>query len=407
MKKKTAVHNVLILLAAVFLFFGGSIALASAVGADEILSGRIFSFAYALFLIFICSGLAAGLSKTLRKTVFSYTAAGLTGGILFCAALAVTVITELYISKGSSPAELFASFLKFPKRFSYFAVFFMVLVTLLVMVSNIALIRHEGKRLHNFLSVVFGAFYIGGTVALYFVSDLIERAFAPSNTPAAIVGVCVPLFLITMLCYFECIFVGISVLSFVAARKKPDYDRDYIIILGCSIDKRGGLLPLLKQRTNKAIRFAWDQEITTGKPVYYVPSGGQGKNEVISEGSAMELYLLSHGAEQNEIFPEKQSRNTEENMKFSKKIIDELNPDAKIAFATTNFHVFRSGIIARELGIDAQGIGSTTKWYFWPNGFIREFFGILAMTKKKHMFVALCVFTACVILGAAVYFGNI
>ncbi|MGN0470664.1 MAG: YdcF family protein, partial [Acutalibacteraceae bacterium] len=72
---------------------------------------------------------------------------------------------------------------------------------------------------------------------------------------------------------------------------------------------------------------------------------------------------------------------TLENMKFSKEIIDDVN--AKVLFSTTNYHVFRSGIFASQAGLEAEGTGSKTKWYFWPNAFIREFVGLIVSQKKK------------------------
>ena len=195
------------------------------------------------------------------------------------------------------------------------------------------------------------------------------------------------------------ILIASFIMGYVAVKHIPSHDKDFIIILGCLISKEGGLLPLLKARTNRAIKFAWEQEIDTGKKLRFVPSGGKGHNEVIAEGSAIELYLLSHSAEFYEVFTEKHSKNTYENMLFSKKIIDEINPDAKIAFATTNYHILRSGILARRAGFDAEGIASKTKWYFWPNGFIREFFGILAINKKAHILTISACALVNIILG--------
>ncbi|MBQ7582762.1 MAG: YdcF family protein, partial [Lachnospiraceae bacterium] len=207
-------------------------------------------------------------------------------------------------------------------------------------------------------------------------------------------------FLLLMMCYLECFFLGTVVMAYLAARQRPHFDKDYIIILGCSIDKKGGLLPLLKGRTNRAIRYAWSQEIATGKPVEYVPSGGKGPDEVMSEGSAIELYLLAHGAESEEVHAEKRSKNTYENFLYSKEIIDELKEDAKVCFATTNYHMFRSGVLARRVGLDAEGIASKTKWYFWPNGFVREFFAILNLQRKEHLLATGTIFAGCLILAA-------
>ena len=86
---------------------------------------------------------------------------------------------------------------------------------------------------------------------------------------------------------------------------------------------------------------------------------------------------------------EDRSVSTLENMTFSKQVIDGVKPEAKVAFATTNYHVFRSGIYAIQAGIDADGIGSRTKWYFWPNAFVREFIALLSTKIKNHIVVAL------------------
>ena len=64
---------------------------------------------------------------------------------------------------------------------------------------------------------------------------------------------------------------------------------------------------------------------------------------------------------------------------------EKLNDKAKISFSTTNYHVFRSGVIANEQGIDCEGMGSKTKWYFYTNALIREFIANLIQEKNKHI----------------------
>lgn len=371
----------------------------------------------AVFTVLLCAILLliASFRKSIRATLYTYTNIGLIGGIFFLSVLAIVIDYYFILSLLDThiePQEIIQHVLDFPRHFSYYAVFFIVLISILLAVSNLALIRHEGFCLNNMLSLLFAALYLGGSFLIYFLSDvLMEKVFIPSGIISdrmfLTLHTVIPLFLLLMLCYFECILAGTAVMGYLAARQKPDYDKDYIIILGCSIDKRGGLLPLLKGRVNRAIRFAWEQEIATGKPLKYVPSGGQGENEIMSEGSAMELYLKTRGAEDYEVFPEKKSVNTDENFRLSKQIIDELHPDAKIAFATTNYHMLRSGILARKAGIDAQGIAGDTKWYFWPNGFIREFFGILALEVRHHVFVAIISAVLCAAIGCLCYFGII
>lgn len=355
------------------------------------------------------------LYRSMRKTLYSYTNIALIAGLIFNTVF--LIITGSYCFRFSadaaiSAADIYRSFIEFPRVFSYYAVFVMIVVCLMLGVSNISLIRHEGFCLNNALCLLVAGLYIGGTFAVYFISDyMMEYVYVPLGLSAKplfiVLNTVIPLFMLLMLCYFECILAGSAILGYIAAKTVPEYNKDYIIILGCSIDKRGGLLPLLKGRVNRAIRFAWDQEIAAGKPLLYVPSGGQGSNEIMSEGSAMGFYLLTHGAEDYEVLPEKKSRNTWENLCFSKKIIDEQKQDAKVAFATTNYHILRSGILANKAGLDAEGIAGDTKWYFWPNGFVREFFGILSLEIKAHVFTAALMAAVCTVIGVIEYFGII
>lgn len=359
--------------------------------------------------------MAFALYWSAKKTLYSYANIVLIGGLLFNSVFLI-VCTRFLLTIPLNTAVDFTYFyeslLAFPRTFSYYAFFVILFICVLLGISNVELIRHEGFRLHNALSLLVAGLYGGGTMAVYLIADkLYESIFVPlglSTNPVFIVlSTVIPLFLLLVLCYFECILAGTGILGWIAARAVPAYDKDYIIILGCSIDKRGGLLPLLRGRVNRAVRFAWEQEIATGKALRYVPSGGQGPNEIMSEGSAMGFYLMTHGAEEYEVIPEKQSRNTWENFCFSKKLIEEMTPHPKVAFATTNYHILRSGILANKAGLDAQGIAGDTKWYFWPNGFVREFFGILAMERKVHLRAVAVIAAVCAVVGCVEFLGFI
>ena len=153
--------------------------------------------------------------------------------------------------------------------------------------------------------------------------------------------------------------------------------KDFIIILGCGIRKDGSPCPLLRGRIDRALAFARKQKEQTGKDVIFVTSGGQGADELISESASMKRYLLQQGVPEERIIEEDRSTDTYENMKFSKEKIWAVNPNGKIAFSTTNYHVFRGGLYASRVKMRAVGMGSDTKWYFWPNASVREFVGLL------------------------------
>lgn len=370
--------------------------------------------AIAILLILIAT-MAFLLRNSLRKTLYAFKNIALIGCILFSSVLVIVLLVFLFRffrTDAISLPNIFKAIVRFPQQFSYYALFVIIAINALVGISNVVLIKHEGFCLNNALSLIVALFYIGSTFAVYFLCDLLTKKLLVPHGGRfepifLILHIGLPMFLMLILCYFEAILAGTAIMGFITARHKAAYDKDYIIILGCSIDRRGGLLPLLKGRVNSAVRFAWDQEIACGKAAKYVPSGGQGANEIMSEGSAMELYLLTHGAEDYEVFPEKKSTNTFENMLFSKRVIDSLQPGAKIAFATTNYHILRSGILARYAGFDAEAIAGDTKWYFWPNGFVREFFGILRMSLKFHLLVSALLAVLCSLVGLFAYLGNL
>ena len=103
------------------------------------------------------------------------------------------------------------------------------------------------------------------------------------------------------------------------------------------------------------MRFRNEQLERTGKAAVLVPSGGQGPDEPMAEVEAISRYLLMQDIPREAILKEERSTTTLENMRFSKALIDERMQDARVVFATTNYHVFRSGIWAQLAGLEAEG----------------------------------------------------
>ena len=187
--------------------------------------------------------------------------------------------------------------------------------------------------------------------------------------------------------YFECMLIGVAAAFVIVTRYEPEPDKDYMIILGCGIRKDGTPSPLLRGRVDRALEFSRKQKEQTGKDLTFVTSGGKGPDEVISESASMKRYLMEKGVSEDHIIEEDASASTFENMKFSKEKIMETGVPGKIAFSTTNYHVFRSGLYARRVKMRAVGIGAPTKWYFWPNASVREFVGLLTEHRGKQFLI--------------------
>ena len=286
------------------------------------------------------------------------------------------------------------------------------IATILVTVSNIQLIRKEGRTWRNMLGLILGVILGIGSLLPYFIwlwmfyTDVIdthyERGFGRffemflENTVSSYVF------------YLECILLGTIIIAVKAAKHIPAFDKDYIIIHGCQIRKDGTLTKLLQSRADRAIEFAKLQKEATGKDIVFVPSGGKGNDEIISEGEAIKRYLLENGISEDKIIKEDDSTSTEENVKLAMdKMRDNFGSDGyKAAFATTNYHVFRTGMLADKMGLKAEGIGSRTKAYFWINAFVREFIATVVKEKKTHIKVALILLAVNIISVLMLYISE-
>ena len=119
-----------------------------------------------------------------------------------------------------------------------------------------------------------------------------------------------------------------------------------------------------------------------------IPSGGQGRDETVSEAEAMGRYLREKGIPEDKIILEDRSFTTMENLKNSKAIIDAREGGKYTALVTSNYHVYRALRYCRKVGLDCTGIGAHVAPYYWPSALIREFAAIMSKKKNFVMFVA-------------------
>ena len=167
------------------------------------------------------------------------------------------------------------------------------------------------------------------------------------------------------------IFLVCGFLMIRATSGSEKVEADAVIVLGAAVhgDK---VTWVLENRLNTAIEY-----LEAHPEAVCVVSGGQGPGETVTEASAMKKYMVERGVSADRVYTEELAINTMENFSFSKPIIDEaVGPDARIAFVTTNFHVYRAGQVARAQGLDVVGIPAEDVWYLRLNNFLRECVGI-------------------------------
>ena len=414
LRKKPKIYNIAILSAAmlallVLLFtFGGERQL------------RFSCLLLALFFLAAAGLLLRAFFLQMRYNLYSYNTIIYFGFALFALFISATYTNLFTLLRGLPQetvlANLLSNLLGSAKTFSLLTFPFLLLFSLALIVSNLSLIRHEGFRPVNLLGILLALLLLGGEVLIF----ALDFAYSGSETEVMLHDLVTNL-LASIYLYFECMMLGTMVADTIAARYEPAKDKDYIIVLGCAIRKDGTPTPLLRSRLNRALTFAAAQEKETGKAPVFVLSGGQGADECVSEAECMRRYLAGQGVPEDRMILEDRSTDTAENMAFSKKLIlDRVrpgdsgeaprgywpsldDPEARIAFSTTNYHVFRSGLKARRVKMRALGMGCRSKWYFWPNAAVREFVGLLTQHRVKQGLILLSLVVFYAVLTIVVY----
>ena len=126
---------------------------------------------------------------------------------------------------------------------------------------------------------------------------------------------------------------------------------DYLVVLGASV-YADGPSPALTRRINAVMNCLDDHP-----DAIIIASGGQGRDEPISEAQCIRDELVKRGVDPGRILLEERSTDTRENIAYSKALID--RPDAAIGIVTNNSHIWRSLRLARRAGLtNTHGIAS-------------------------------------------------
>lgn len=377
--KKPTVYNIL------FLTLVAAVLIAALwfMKADDIILYSLINVIYLLSVIIL---LVRAFFQQLQYNPYSYNIIIYFGFavFLFVNLLAEGIVTwRVLLSPESYDVTVHLSWLLMSGKVYILLSFpFVVIFGAMLFFSNIALIRHEGKSFKNVLGILLSVSMIAFIIWLFAADYAFMGSFEELVRRELLMNLIASIFL-----YLESMLIGAIAASLIAARIEPPCDRDFMIILGCGMRPDGNPTPLLKGRIDRAVEFYLKQRNETGKELMFVCSGGQGSDEPIPESACMKRYLLLKGIREQLIIEENKSTDTRENMAFSKERIMEVNPEGKVAFSTTNYHVFRSGIWARRAKMRALGVGAETKWYFWPNAWVREFIGLMTEHRGKQILV--------------------
>jgi uncharacterized SAM-binding protein YcdF (DUF218 family) len=231
--------------------------------------------------------------------------------------------------------------------------------------NGVTMVRKEGVRPTTLLPLLAGLAILA-VIALEVAAD---RAGSPRLSQVTMVTV-------RLAGYVS--FLGVSYVIYALIYSGLPVTRraDYVVVLGAGLLDGGQVPRLLASRLERG-RAVYEKLASRGAGPLLIVSGGKGGDEQVSEAAAMARYLTERGFPAGRLILEDRSASTEQNLLFSKAIIDQQRPAARCVIVTSGFHAFRAAIIARRLGINGQATGARTAGYYWPGAMLREFAAVL------------------------------
>ena len=165
-----------------------------------------------------------------------------------------------------------------------------------------------------------------------------------------------------------------SVIVYMGRAASAAQPADAVIVLGAGVNG-GTPSPVLQSRIDAAASYLKAHPRTTA-----VLSGGKGSGESVSEAQAMQNGLTERGISANRLYLEKKSENTSENIRYSQKLLKRngVNPQKQpVAVVTSDFHICRARLLAKEDGMRAVGVpAKTPHWWLSANYYAREVFAL-------------------------------
>lgn len=157
----------------------------------------------------------------------------------------------------------------------------------------------------------------------------------------------------------------------VAAAVRQPPENATVVVLGCKVNGTEPSL-MLTRRLQAAQAYLFQHPDAP-----CIVSGGQGSNEEISEAQAMKTWLIAHGIDQERIYLEDQSTNTDENIRYSQQIIQEHHLSENVAIVTDGFHQLRASLIVKGQGLTPSSVSADTPWFVFSAYYVRELYALV------------------------------
>ena len=179
--------------------------------------------------------------------------------------------------------------------------------------------------------------------------------------------------MLVCLCLILTAMLATSVWIGVCASGADEPAADYLVVLGAGVN---GSVPSLSLRERLDAALAYLQEYPESKAVL---SGGKGSGEDLTEAQCMFDWLTARGIAPERLLREEASTSTQENLRFSLDVIeaDSGTRPERIAVVSSEYHLCRAELYAKQLGVTALGVPAHTSWLSLRINYqVREIFGV-------------------------------
>ena len=181
------------------------------------------------------------------------------------------------------------------------------------------------------------------------------------------------IFFLATIFLFLLSFAAVVTVNILLKMNNHPKEETTILVLGCRV-RKDGASTMLKTRLNATYKY-----LTENQNVKCILSGGKGVDEPCAESEYMYNYLIEKGIDKNRLYVEDLSTTTEENLLFSKRIIEQNNLIDKITIITNGFHQYRAYRFAKELDLETYSYSAKTPLIVLPTYYIREICGVAHM----------------------------
>lgn len=144
---------------------------------------------------------------------------------------------------------------------------------------------------------------------------------------------------------------------------------DCVIVLGAGVNGETPSRPL-RERLEMALGYLEEYPDSVA-----VLTGGQGRNETVSEAQCMYLWLTQRGIEPSRLLLEERAENTRENIRFSLELLEAQTGTRPkcVAVISNEYHLGRAMIYCRQEGVEMLGCPAQTQHRLeLVNMFLRE-----------------------------------